>query len=317
MPVPVKMPSTAAAADALKTGLIPLLETKSVSSINATTTSSSSSINNSSKNETISAACVLDSVEILEEKHQQITPPPKYFNKGKSCEKVSLTCDCSHKNDDEDPIRTGESQVLAEPCEDLDSDKHSLLTRSVAGGLAGLVEHLAIYPFDTLKTNTQTGLRGEIKINRNIDYVKWYGKRQAWAGVNALIPACTVAHALQFPCIEYTEKFLEKRKVSGSSFWAGIIGILPHDLVMNPANVVKQRMQQVNQERKGTIQVAKELYRSQGIGVFYRSLPAQYRSYQNQFYQIISRALFMNFSNFFMVLALFIWARFITFITIF
>ena len=53
--------------------------------------------------------------------------------------------------------------------------------------------------------------------------------------------------------------------------------ILPHDLVMNPANVVKQRMQMITHEGKGTMVVAKELYRQQGWRAFYRSLPAQYR----------------------------------------
>lgn len=96
--------------------------------------------------------------------------------------------------------------------------------------------------------------------------------------MNALIPACTVAHALQFPCIEFTEQYLEnKHPAINSSFAAGVIGILPHDLVMNPANVVKQRMQMVNNtEGKSSTMVAKELYRQQGMKVFYRSLPAQY-----------------------------------------
>jgi len=314
VPVPVKMPSTAAA-DALKTGLMPLLEQKQQQlPINTKNQEQKPQF------QEVHTSCILDSDEINKNinesqlnlnsqgsnsqnsntsnslnsltSHRTIIPPPaaaSTFNEKpeKNCEKVSLNCNCknstSNTNQTTSSVPSVHSPLTthttggAEPCEDLDPDKHSLLTRSVAGGIAGLVEHLAIYPLDTLKTNTQTGLRKQIKIHTNLDYVKWYGTRQAWSGVNALIPACTVAHALQFPCIEFTEQYLEKNNPSiNSSFAAGVIGILPHDLVMNPANVVKQRMQMANNKAISSTVLAKELYKNQGMKVFYRSLPAQY-----------------------------------------
>lgn len=171
------------------------------------------------------------------------------------------------------------AELTPAPTDDLDPEKYSLALRSGAGGLAGLVEHLVIYPFDTIKTNRVTGLGKQLPINSLLDYGKWYGTRRAWAGVNCLIPACTIAHAFQFPCIEYSQTLLEEKKLAPilpSSFWAGMIGILPHDLVMNPANVVKQRMQQYTNTQKSSIQIARELYRKQGLGIFYRSFPVQY-----------------------------------------
>lgn len=291
-PVAVKMSSqstASAAANAMNNVVIPNLTTSSAQTASSSSSSSASSSQNSNPSSSkpstiIHEPIIVDSDEENNKTHNinhnshSVIPPP-----GFSCEKVSLSCNCKkvqelNENDqNSSSIHNILPESLPEPCEDLDSDKHSLAARSFAGGIAGLVEHLAIYPFDTIKTNSQTGLRNQLRIKTGLDYIKWYKCAPAWSGVSALVPACTLAHALQFPCIEITEKALQNRFTNiNSSFWAGVVGILPHDLVMNPANVVKQRMQQISNTNRSSWGVAKELYKAQGPWVFYRSLPAQY-----------------------------------------
>jgi len=266
--------TASAAANAMNNVVIPNLTT----SQNSSSSSSSSSQNSNQSSKITHEPIIVDSDEENNKQHNShpVIPPPGFSSASSStttsCEKVSLSCNCKQKVQ-----KVHELLPPPEPCDDLDSNTYSLAARSFAGGIAGLVEHLAIYPFDTIKTNHQTGLKNQLHMKTGIDYVKWYSCRPAWAGVSAMVPACTVAHAFQFPCIEMTENYLQKwNKNINSSFVAGIVGILPHDLVMNPANVVKQRMQQVSNTNRSSWGVAKELYKVQGLRVFYRSLPAQY-----------------------------------------
>ena len=166
--------------------------------------------------------------------------------------------------------------IFHEPCDDLDETKHSVAVRSFAGGVAGCVEHLVIFPFDTWKVNAQANLAHKLPIADGLlDKFKWARQPGAWTGINALILPCTVAHSIQFQLTEYTEKNLRK-KYNYSSFFAGAIGILPHDTIMNAAVVVKQRMQTGKTNFKSPFSVMKHIYKTEGIGAFYRSLPAQY-----------------------------------------
>jgi solute carrier family 25 iron transporter 28/37 len=48
-----------------------------------------------------------------------------------------------------------------------------------------------------------------------------------------------------------------------------------HDLVMNPADVVKQRMQMFYSPYGGSIECARCIYRNEGLAAFYRSYTTQ------------------------------------------
>lgn len=56
---------------------------------------------------------------------------------------------------------------------------------------------------------------------------------------------------------------------------AGIGATVVHDLVMNPAEVVKQRMQMQFSPYGGSLECARCIYRTEGIGAFYRSYSTQ------------------------------------------
>ena len=56
---------------------------------------------------------------------------------------------------------------------------------------------------------------------------------------------------------------------------AGGLATLLHDAVMNPADVVKQRLQVYNSPYKSIISCAKDVYRREGFKAFYRSYTTQ------------------------------------------
>ena len=56
---------------------------------------------------------------------------------------------------------------------------------------------------------------------------------------------------------------------------AGVCATVAHDLVMNPAEVVKQRMQMAFSPYGGSLECARCIYRSEGMAAFYRSYTTQ------------------------------------------
>lgn len=158
---------------------------------------------------------------------------------------------------------------------ELDKDTFSFFQRTTCGAVAGLVEHVGMFPVDTIKTNQQTGLGNNISKSRGL--IKYWFSGPAWRGVSILVPGVTVAHAAQFPTVEFVTEWAEnKNMVINPSLLGGVVGALPHDLIMNPCNVIKQRMQQCNSIYKNPVQCASSLYRSQGLRPFYQSFPTQY-----------------------------------------
>lgn len=56
---------------------------------------------------------------------------------------------------------------------------------------------------------------------------------------------------------------------------AGVLATAVHDLVMNPAEVVKQRMQMMYSPYGGSLECARCVYRTEGVAAFYRSYSTQ------------------------------------------
>jgi len=161
---------------------------------------------------------------------------------------------------------------------------YSLWVHMAAGAAAGLAEHCALFPVDSVKTRLQSlcpcpentcptpihGLAGMIR-------------REGWLrplrGVNAVAAGSIPAHALYFTIYEKTKLFLTGNT---RSHWnalsygvSGIAATVAHDFIMNPAEVVKQRMQMMHSPYGGSIECIRCIYRSEGIGAFYRSYATQ------------------------------------------
>ncbi|KAM9313729.1 mitoferrin-2-like isoform 2-T3 [Pholidichthys leucotaenia] len=99
-------------------------------------------------------------------------------------------------------------------------------------------------------------------------------------GVNVLAVGAGPAHALYFACYEKIKFSLSDAIHPGnnSHFANGVAGCMAtvlHDAVMNPAEVVKQRMQMFNSPYRGVLDCMGSLLRQEGMAAFYRSYTTQ------------------------------------------
>lgn len=155
---------------------------------------------------------------------------------------------------------------------------YSVLQCAIAGSLAGICEHSILFPFDAIKTNQQSLPINQFKFT---DSLRYYFNARAWRGITTNMTGVAIAHAVQFPIIEATCKTIETRRTNNksifynspvnASFIAGMVGSVPHDLIMNPVNVIKQRLQLTDSPHK----TARECYNYNTCKTLYASFPAQ------------------------------------------
>ena len=182
----------------------------------------------------------------------------------------------------------------------------SLSVHMVAGSFAGLVEHVAIFPLDTIRTHAQAGRKAATgSYDTAVDLVSKRGSAFLWRGATALAWAVVPAHAALFSTYEiimdlglpgrhasqeplattgrdYRNNSVLRQphherpptysaqQVAMVGFIAGSLSGLVHDLIMVPAETVKQRLQ------LGYYQNASHAIRRMarnGGHSFYRSLP--------------------------------------------
>ncbi|XP_074051426.1 mitoferrin-1 isoform X2 [Macrotis lagotis] len=99
-------------------------------------------------------------------------------------------------------------------------------------------------------------------------------------GISVTVMGAGPAHAMYFTCYEKLKKTLNKiLECEGNSHLAnGIAGstaTLLHDAVMNPAEVVKQRLQMYNSPHFSVLKCIRTIWRKEGIRAFYRSYTTQ------------------------------------------
>ncbi|XP_071435168.1 mitoferrin-1 [Pithys albifrons albifrons] len=161
----------------------------------------------------------------------------------------------------------------------------ALGTHMVAGAVAGIMEHTVMYPVDSVKTRMQS-LQPDPKAQYRSVYealkkiVLTEGLWRPLRGINVTMLGAGPAHALYFACYESMKKSLsETLQQGGNSHLAnGIAGsaaTLLHDAVMNPAEVVKQRMQMFNSPYRSVLSCVRTVQRTEGFGAFYRSYTTQ------------------------------------------
>jgi len=161
---------------------------------------------------------------------------------------------------------------------------YKLWVHLTAGALAGLAEHTATYPIDSVKTREQSLCRcPKAKFATPFHEVASIIRNEGWKrplrGVNAVAAGSIPAHALYFTVYEKMKDFLTGNTRSHSNTLsyglAGIVATMFHDMVMNPAEVVKQRMQMVHSPYGGSLQCVACVYKNEGLAAFYRSYPTQ------------------------------------------
>lgn len=166
---------------------------------------------------------------------------------------------------------------------------HSLWIHMVAGAAAGIMEHCTMYPVDAVKTRMQSvssncpernltsPLRGIVQI--------WQreGFSRLIRGVQAVAFGAVPAHALYFTVYEKLKFAMIADDHAVSTMLpdfmkhgiAGVAATVAHDAVMNPAEVVKQRMQMFCCPYNSTLECARCVLKSEGMGAFYRSYKVQ------------------------------------------
>jgi len=163
------------------------------------------------------------------------------------------------------------------------SDGASLGVVLTAGALAGIMEHCVMFPVDCVKTRMQALACDKSKfkspsiVKNLVHIVKTEGVFRPIQGVTPMALGAGPAHAVYFACYEHIKKILtpmsRNSKVPESAVhaFAGASATLLHDGVMTPAEVVKQRMQMCCSPHKSALSCAGTVYRTEGLGAFYRS----------------------------------------------
>ena len=122
----------------------------------------------------------------------------------------------------------------------------------LAGSFAGIAEHVSLIPIDNVKTHCQVGRSLPIsQIIRKIYNAG--GLSNFYAGSSVVIAGCIPAHALYFSLFEKAKKVLNCNPEVDVGKYAiiGAISALSHDLIMTPAEVLKQRLQLARSENTG------------------------------------------------------------------
>jgi len=148
---------------------------------------------------------------------------------------------------------------------------------AVAGAVAGVAEHCAMYPVDSVKTRMQSIMcekQHRVGIWKMlVTMVKEEGMMRPLRGVNAMVAGAGPAHAMYFGCLETGKTFASRFQIDprigdGAS---AVAATCLHDAVMTPAEVVKQRMQMCCSPYNSSIDCTKTIYRNEGFRAFYRS----------------------------------------------
>jgi solute carrier family 25 iron transporter 28/37 len=116
------------------------------------------------------------------------------------------------------------------------------VSEMLAGGVAGLSEHAAMFPFDTIKTRMQQcpDRRGFVATLANV--VKNEPLRNLWRGCGPVLSCSFPAHAAYFSLYENTKRLIGADSSSGYVV-ASFAATVGHDSVSVPFDVVKQHMQ--------------------------------------------------------------------------
>lgn len=156
--------------------------------------------------------------------------------------------------------------------EEWDRDNVSFTVHALAGSCAGVMEHVAMFPMDTLKTHMQASPfkhRGDIKA-----LVRKRGFLGLWRGAPAVAVACVPSHAAYFSVYEAAKARLGVNEPGHHPFAAGAAGALAttlHDAVLTPMDVVKQRLQLGYY--RGAVDCVRTVLREEGWAALYRSYP--------------------------------------------
>lgn len=151
----------------------------------------------------------------------------------------------------------------------------------IAGASAGVMEHLCMFPVDTVKTRMQAA-----PINPSARYlsfastlghvVREEGALRLYRGVNAAVLGAIPSHAANYAVYEYFKHQFGGNESGHHVFAnaaAGAIATASHDAVITPLDVVKQRLQVAASPYSGVMDCIRSTLRNEGLIAFYASYP--------------------------------------------
>jgi hypothetical protein len=146
----------------------------------------------------------------------------------------------------------------------------SFANHMISGSIAGLSEHLAFLPIDNLKTHLQST---DNSLKQSFNLIRKSGFRKFFSGSQVITLACIPSHAFFFTNYEIMKRYLHKENEYQifANFLLGGMSTMFHDLIMTPAEMIKQRLQIMKNVNARTL--IKSVYQQEGLFSFWRSLP--------------------------------------------
>ncbi|KAH7914822.1 mitochondrial carrier domain-containing protein [Hygrophoropsis aurantiaca] len=156
-----------------------------------------------------------------------------------------------------------------------------LAVNMAAGALAGITEHAVMFPIDSIKTRMQVFATSPAAVYTGIGNAftrisSTEGMRALWRGVSSVIIGAGPAHAVHFGMYEAVKELAGGNE--GGNQWlatslAGASATIASDALMNPFDVIKQRMQVHQSEFRSVFTALRVVYRNEGLAAFYVSYP--------------------------------------------
>ncbi|KAG6836985.1 hypothetical protein H0H93_016689 [Arthromyces matolae] len=151
----------------------------------------------------------------------------------------------------------------------------------LAGALAGISEHAVMFPIDSIKTRMQVFATSPVAVYSGVGNAftrisSTEGLRALWRGVSSVALGAGPAHAVHFGTLEAVKELAGGNEAGNqwlATSLAGASATIASDALMNPFDVVKQRMQVHKSEFRSVFTCARTVFRTEGIGAFYVSYP--------------------------------------------
>ncbi|KAH8929094.1 mitochondrial carrier [Atractiella rhizophila] len=172
---------------------------------------------------------------------------------------------------------TPEEEIEYEGLENASFGIHML-----AGALAGISEHAVMFPVDMIKTRMQvihagSGAATYTGVAEAFSRItSTEGHRRLWRGVASVIAGAGPSHAVYFATYELVKDLAGGNEAGhhfGATAMAGATATIASDALMNPFDVIKQRMQMHGSAYPTVLSTARTIYRREGLGAFYVSYP--------------------------------------------
>jgi Mitochondrial carrier protein len=161
---------------------------------------------------------------------------------------------------------------------------HSVITVKKKSRTNEEQEHTVMYPVDAIKTRMQVvnpspSAMYSGMVNAISQISAQEGSRTLWKGVSSVVVGAGPAHAVYFATYEIVKQGLGGNAGGATDHHplavatAGACATIASDALMNPFDVVKQRMQVHGSAYKTINECARHVFKTEGFSAFYVSYP--------------------------------------------